>query len=230
MAVDFVRASSQFLDLGTTPKLNLAGDFSVAAWVFRDDASESNIYSEHNSGDNDPWARLLCNGGVATWAFRNDDASGEQSVTRAVSSSVWAHVAGTRSGTAFRVYVDGVSTLGTFPIPSPITRNKVAVAVMNRLTPGGYADGRMEDVRVFNRLLSPTEVAILWAGYRGPLGGEVLWLPMDGARAIAHFDGATLVAATNYLNDMSGNGNHGDPAGNPLGRASGCPRLGGITD
>jgi hypothetical protein len=91
-------------------------------------------------------------------------------------------------------------------------------------------DGQVEDVRAFTRVLTADEAAILAAGYRGPLGGEVLWLPIDGARAIAHFDGAALAAATNYLNDMSGNGNHGDPAGNPLGYASDCPRLGGITD
>jgi uncharacterized membrane protein len=93
-----------------------------------------------------------------------------------------------------------------------------------------YLNGKMEDVRVFNRILSAQEVAILAAGYRGPMGGEVGWWAMDGAQAITHFDAANLTVDVNYIPDMSGNANTGNPTGTPIGAASSCPRMGGTVD
>lgn len=152
-------------------------------------------------------------------------------------ASTWYHVAvvydlsSTANDPIF--YVNGVSIA---PVESSTPAGTVVDENTRILVVGDVGDyarpvnAYLEDVRVFNRAITLAEAQLLAAGYCGPLGGEVLWLEMIGARAIAHFDGAALANATNYLRDLSGNGNTGDPTGNPVGYASSRPRLGLIAD
>ena len=70
-------------------------------------------------------------------------------------------------------------------------------------------------------------MAALAAGYRGPLGGEVLWFSMNEAvSAAGDWEATSLVNGTNLLPDLSGNENTGDPVNTPVGRASEAPRYG----
>ena len=146
-------------------------------------------------------------------------------------ATVWTHIAITYNADADTndpvFYVNGTSISVTeFQTPSGTRSSGAAddLRIGMRLGGfGGFLDGRMDDVRLFTRLLTAEEVAILAAGYRGPLGGEGGWWSCDNFRGIAHPDGTTLTAATHYLRDESGNGNTGDPIGGVVARASEAP-------
>ena len=69
------------------------------------------------------------------------------------------------------------------------------------------------------------EIALLAAGYRGPLGGEVLWLDFCTARGLAAFSG-TLTQGTHTLPDLSANSNDGDPYNGCTANPSEFPRYG----
>ena len=88
-------------------------------------------------------------------------------------------------------------------------------------------NGKVEDFRLYKRILSAEEAAILAAGFRGPLGGEAMWLSMTEARGVSGgFGGASLTNGTNLCPDLSANSNDGDPVNTPTGVASEFPRYG----
>lgn len=82
----------------------------------------------------------------------------------------WYHAAGTWDGTTKRLYVNGVleksSTPGSTekPVSSPSTF-KIGGA-----RDSAYLDGNVDDVRVYNRVLKPFEIAVLASGNQPSLG------------------------------------------------------------
>ena len=232
MAVDFDPASSEYINVKAGGIVVTSGDFSIALWVFADTTGESDWYAEGNTGNNNAMLRLVTyNPGTMTLLFnaRNTDGSGEIALTAtAVPTGEWVHLAVTRTGTTFALYINGAKTSpGATTMPNAITRNTTDLGVWRRLAPVGYVDGKLEDVRVFNRLLSDEEVAILAAGYRGPMGSEAGWWSMMDAQVVQHWDGDSL-ATTDVIPDMSGNGNDGTPQNTPTARASEAPRFGAM--
>lgn len=254
MAVDF-DGVSDYLDCGSGASIDDIWDGGGAV-AFRlrldsdpGDGTSFGLVDQSNNTPSTGYAIMIANDPGATTQDRSlrlrvcwasSDGDWYLPETDTPPNGTWWHVVINYNADAAAndpvMYVDGVSKAVTESVaPTGAARSSGAASnvEIGRFLVAAASqtvDGQMEDVRLFNRILTPQEALILASGYRGPLGGEVLWLPMDGARAIAHFDGAALVAATNYLNDMSGNGNHGNPSGSPLGYASDCPRLGGITD
>ena len=166
------------------------------------------------------------------WSVGNDDDNGTDCIvvqqsfnttvglwrmpTNTLTVGVWYHVAishSDRTSTSVDpvMYLDGVSqTVTEVTTPAGTTPSDAAASVSVGGGQGNY-DGRLADVRVFNRVLTAQEVAVLASGYAGPMGSEVLWLSMRDFAGLAHPDGTTL-GATNILWDMSGNGNDGTPA------------------
>ena len=94
---------------------------------------------------------------------------------------------------------------------------------------GGYGDGtyeydgQLEDYRLVDRIITTEERALYSAGYRGPLGGEILWLSMSESRGA--FTG-TLTQGTHILPDLSANTNDGDPYNGCVLQPSKAPRYG----
>jgi len=173
------------------------------------------------------------NGGTGNSLYLLEDFDGAsdgawRSAVGSLSQGAWTHCAITyvnsSSGNDPIFYVGGVVSATTevfSPAGTRLTDAANALRIGDVLPTTNYFDGQMEDVRVFNRILAAQEVALLAGGYRGPLGGEVLWLPMS------EVDGATLSSAAAVVFDMSGNGNHGTPQGGCLGAASYAPRVNG---
>src|SRR3990167_6297960 len=103
MAVEFVAASSQYISLAGAPILDLSGAFSVGGWINPDDTGVYIVYSEGNSGDNDPECFISVIGGTSfNGVWRNDTGGGEIIVTGANPPvGVWSHIMVTRTGTTF---------------------------------------------------------------------------------------------------------------------------------
>lgn len=165
---------SSYVDVGSSGIWNLSGDFSVEAWINSNAVgTEMDIYVESNTGDDNPFARMVISGGNLYYGFRNDDALSEisNSIPGIVAGS-WQHVALTRSGSTFTLYLDGVGTSFTDTMPSPITINTVNIGVMMRPSPVGYFDGEVDDVSVYDRALSQGEINEI---YQRGLSGKGLY-------------------------------------------------------
>ena len=230
MAID-LEGVDEYVLVGTTALIDVAGDFSAATWIRPDTDAHHSWFNQSRLTVSDAGIFFqLLNAGPVVRFFARNDAAATLAVlgTTTVSIGAWHHIAITRAGTSWVLYVDGVAEPFTATLPAApytITTRRIGVESSNSGN-FGWLNGQLEDERVYNRLLSAEEVAILAAGYRGPLGGEVGWWSCQNFRGVAHPDGATLTAATHYLRDESGNGNTGDPINGVIARASDAPRMG----
>ena len=131
------------------------------------------------------------------------------SVTNA---SQWHYYTMTWDGTTMTVYVDGVkqgtssATGGTFNCLSTVDIGRYAAAAMD------YYSGSIDDVRIYNRALSATEVKQLYNA--GAVGTTIDTAPaqaLSGGGLVGYwpFDGSQMNWASNLALDASGNGNNG---------------------
>src|SRR5437899_5165224 len=103
---------------------------------------------------------------------------------------MWYHVAGVKTSGAISIYVNGTleGTVGVGPIHDT---NSANLRIGSNAIEGAYLNGLVDEVELFNRALSATEIqAISNAGSAGkcktpptcvaPPSGMVSWWPGDG--------------------------------------------------
>lgn len=100
-----------------------------------------------------------------TFGFRLHTGTGRREVTMdGVTPATWVHIVATYDGTAMRLYRDGVlvnvNVTGAIPLPGVEAPVQIGI---------GY-EGLFDDVRIYDRALSPTEVQALNTG--SPLSGN----------------------------------------------------------
>ena len=125
------------------------------------------------------------------------------------------------------VYVNGVIEAITEivpPIGTPTTASGTSLLVS---APANSFNGKIFDVKVYNRILTHAEVLDLYNSRCKIVNdqGLVFHAMLDGASGLTKFDGATL-GAGNILSDRIG-GAKGVPAGNPVGYADNQLSCGG---
>lgn len=182
--------SDDLISIADDAALKPTSSLSIAGWV-RGDAwsSGDSVDTILRKGEANPnnYQFAIADGQASFYLDANDGAGVRSTTT--LYTGQWYHVAATWDGSTVRIYVNGVlettqARTGTIGID---TRT---LYIGGR--PGSdQFDGRLDDVRLYNRALSAEEVALLSA---------------SGSGLIAHwtFDDATGVAVL----DSSGNNRH----------------------
>jgi hypothetical protein len=172
-----LNGNAQYLDAGNTADLQVSqGDFTVGAWVnFSALSGEMSIVDKMGSASsvNDDGWRLFkqadnhfafCIGqtpGVNT-------CGGVQSATVAT-TGVWYHVTAVKTSSTISIYVNGqlenTSTVG--PI---YDLNDANLRFGSYVTQGDYLNGEADEVVLFSRALSPSEISNIWNGTQSTHG------------------------------------------------------------
>lgn len=165
-ALDF-DGSDDRVNLGTPDVLKFSGNnhFSLTAWVNIDaitDAHPRIIAVEEGSGDNG--YRLYYNTGTNAWNFELKDSGAEPIVshTEAIIPGEWIHFACVYDGTQVFLYRNTISNTTTratdwTPDYSAITEFSIG----GRGGSNSY-DGQIDDVRIYNKALTPAEVTAIY--------------------------------------------------------------------
>lgn len=242
MSVEFAGSSNALINCGSDPSIDNIVRKTVTAWIRAITIGE-NLSGRIVDKDNESAGRL-------GWFFMTGDVTANITYAHGWSTApfgfamwrgdngtlpleVWTHVAVTYDSSSVAndpvLYVNGVAIgLTEFRSPSGVEGDDSAqtLTIGNRTgTQNVEFDGQIDEVRVFDRILSLAEIVTLAGGYRGRMGGEVLWLSGRDFIGLSAPDQVVLVAA-NVLSDLSGNGNHGVPADSPRAYASDAPRIG----
>lgn len=158
-------------DYATTPddaKLDMrTGDFSFAAWFYRESSDTVNlrVLSKGGASSTDT--------GYALWGSNTQiSASVSNGQTRLIltaphnGAGKWTHVAvnvnRTSSPYTIEMFIDGVSKTTTVADTlSSVDINSSKALDIGRDVSGLYWKGRIDDVRIYNRLLSKSEIKLL---------------------------------------------------------------------
>jgi hypothetical protein len=139
-------------------------------------------------------------------------------------TDTWQHVAvtfngGTVASTAIHIYANGTELSHAYDQDGSGAYSTDATASL--LIGGGYSagngwnfDGLIDDVRVYNRVLSATEIAELYKSFGGKTivassGNDVLRSGLVGQWSMDGQD-VNWADTTTEIKDRSGNANHGD--------------------
>ncbi len=159
-----------------TPFNPVSPGFSLHFWVKGGQSQPQSICAlvekSHGFSDNTGWAfQAVAASGLVAINIGDGSSSwpGVQS-TNDVLDNQWHHVAGVWDGTAVRLYVDAVPQ-GTSALTGPA--NNTRAVNLGFAWGGGTAQrffrGQIDEVAIYNRALSSTELASLWAaGSNGP--------------------------------------------------------------
>lgn len=133
--------------------------------------------------------------------------SANQNAPNTVGDNRWHHYFETYNGSIFRQYVDGVKTDTDVAFAGPLTNQLTAISV---------AATYWDDVRLYNRALSGTEVNAIFAGR----GADEVWRGLVARwRGVNRQNGVTLANGTRII-DLSGNANHAYASNSPATSAS----------
>jgi hypothetical protein len=160
-----LNGSTAYVDLGNAADLQITGSMTWSAW----------IYATANPADD---GQIIAKSNSAGWQFKTSPDTGQQtfgvgvspsssSLTQRYSNTVrqlstWYHVAGVydAAGATLNIYVNGVLDNGVLrgTIPTSQYNNAGEQVVIGRRTGGYYLQGTIDELRLYNRALSQTEI------------------------------------------------------------------------
>jgi uncharacterized protein (TIGR03437 family) len=110
---------------------------------------------------------LFVTGAGSKVAFGNGYGFGVIDGTTSVADGQWHNVAGVYEGpgtNVARIYVDGIQQFSGTLLDVPDTGNQTPWRIGNFLAGGGFFSGLMDDVRIYGRALSTTDLQAVFAG------------------------------------------------------------------
>jgi hypothetical protein len=171
-----LNGSSQYFDTTDNSTLSITGNLTLAAWIEPDNVTS---HSDHIIGkwdDTDESYQLIkVNDEIRMYI----DSSSNYETTNAtnLSADTVYHVAGVydTSSQTVKLYINGIlegsTTTGTIPSSIGDDAGEISIGAEDTGgTPANYFDGHIDEVRVYNRALSPTEITNLYNWAPGPVG------------------------------------------------------------
>lgn len=168
-ALDFDGADD-YIDAGSGTGLDIPGDISISVWINADTIScpgWCDIVSNYNTAGNSAQYELAILNSQMTFNAGDGGSFTIYATTTSPPAGRWTHVVATRdtSVTNTRIYFDGVLQPGAFDAgPNTIPTSGFGNTTIGRAGQfnGQYFNGTIDDVRVYNRTLSSSEVSLLY--------------------------------------------------------------------
>lgn len=154
--------------VGNTPfskslKCEAAGTYSIRAYqALVGDSVPSTVTCSSAGKSSVPYALSTVGGGQ--FLIMNSGTSYTADSSVAVNDGKWHHLVATYDGTTMRIYVDGVQTGSStdFSGNLPSVAGDLHIGADYESTPGNFFNGSLDDVRVYDRVLSATEIKQLY--------------------------------------------------------------------
>ncbi|MEK7952071.1 Ig-like domain-containing protein [Luteolibacter soli] len=146
---------------GTAAALTGSGNFSVSAWVKINPASPLGTVIEQRdpTGYVGEYAlNVNASGTVNFMVYGSGGYQFDLTTTGTVNDGQWHHVSGVRNGTSGKVYIDGVEAASGTGTLQALQSFAVSIGYDNRDNNKRFK-GLIDDVRIYTRALSATEVS-----------------------------------------------------------------------
>ena len=194
---DFEASTSDYLSINDNASLSIAGSLTIAAWINTESLANGQIVAKDVTGARSYYLRQFSTSIGFVVSSDGTNATAYRDSTTTIVNGTWVHVVGVYDSVqrTMNIYRNGQLDDGTLTgtVPSSIYDSTTSFRIGNDGNDsGGYFDGKLDDVRIYNRALSPREVRDLYNFAPGPVG----YWNMDEKT------GQTV-------NDLSGNGNAG---------------------
>jgi hypothetical protein len=167
--------SNSYVNIPNNASLNVSGGISMAAWIKTSGTNNySGIVQKFVDSNNTGWGLSYHTGG----AVRADFGNGSSYIVAASSGvnvvdNVWHFLVATYDGSTAKIYVDGVLR-GSVAGSGYLTNNTRNLGIGEDSDGGGgrYFNGLIDEVRIYNRALSASEISALYTYPTSSTGSE----------------------------------------------------------
>jgi hypothetical protein len=169
-ALKLTAASSQHVVFGNGPSLQITGQLTVAAWVKMEEGNAGSymgITGKLVSGAYKGYALVRHSSNVFRMWVASAGAILGVSSDAPYTDAEWHHVAGVSKDGTNSLYIDGVKQAATSTKPFDESGDYAFIGKQYSTTNDRYWNGTIDDVRIYQRALSPEEMAGL-AGLTAP--------------------------------------------------------------
>ena len=223
-ALDFISGNSEDIAITDNGSLDLqAQDFSIMAWMKWDILTNTqgifNVVTDADNGIYFFWIEsdhatkpgLSCQ--INYGAGDGNKVFGRlATATWTPNIGQWYHIVITfdKSADECYFYVDGAIKTDQGEVKDLISGTGTNIHIASR---GGsnYFDGGFFDVRVYNRMLTDSEIATIYAAQ----GNDCIVSGLKGWWRLDEKPTGQTASGANTIRDLSGNVNHGTPANTP---------------
>jgi fibronectin type 3 domain-containing protein len=170
--------TSGYVDLGSSATLRTTGSMTLSAWIFATGNPPDDGQIIALSNDNAGWQlKTTPDTGVRTAAISVSPTASshiQRNSTTVLALNTWYHIAGVYNATAqtLDIYVNGALANGSLTGSSVIPGAQVLPSGVNanvgRRSGGYYFKGTIDDVRIYNAALTPSQIQ---ADMNTPVGG-----------------------------------------------------------
>lgn len=156
---------NDYVSIGDRPTLDLTGSISVSGWISTLDGT-STVFNKY-SWSTDSGYVLIVQGGSLNFILNQNDAVAHSNFAPFLNGS-WHFVAGIKDGfSPMRLFIDGVEATYTSQQNGVVSNSPVGLIakIGERTNTGEGADritGLIDDVRIYNRALDPSEIAEMY--------------------------------------------------------------------
>ncbi|MDO8474223.1 MAG: LamG domain-containing protein [bacterium] len=156
--------TTNYVSVPTSSSLQITGSVSISVWVnAATQAGDVRIVNKESAADTDGYALGLASNNIA--GKIGDGTNCYLNSTSAVSTGAWNHLVMTGDGVTMKMYINGVQISQTKSCGS-VASNTSILAIGARYSATQFFTGSIDDVRIYNRALSATEVLALYESYR----------------------------------------------------------------
>jgi hypothetical protein len=202
--------TNDYVDMGDDSSLDLTSAITVSAWFKPDVINQQVDILSRDDGVNRNFWVYLENDETIHWSMVFSGTAKDTVSTSLYSAGSWMNVVGTFNGTDRMLYIDGVREANTAE-SGTIDNDDVSFTIgaredgLDRLF-----NGLIDDVRVYNRALTATEVSSLANGYQSVTASttQTLGAALDITGDLTLAAGALDVSASNYAISVAGSWNN----------------------
>jgi hypothetical protein len=181
---------NDWVTIADTNLLDLTSGMTLEAWIRPSLVSNwrTVILKERGAGLSYSLYSSNDNGRPSTWIFRSNDA--ESTSPSALAVNTWVHLAATYDGATLRLYANGVQ-VSSKAVTGAMTTSTSPLRIGGNAVWTEFFGGLIDDVRVYNRALTATEIQTDMAT---PVGGTpVQTYTLSGTIAPASAGNGALV-------------------------------------
>jgi hypothetical protein len=149
--------SQTWITIADNASLDLRTAMTLEAWVrpTSNNNPRTVIYKERNSGFS--YALFGSDNSSHPTASVRTNADFSANGPNPIPTNTWTHLAATYDGTRIRLFLNGIEVDNTL-VGSPITTSAGPLRIGGNSIRGEYFRGLIDDVRIYNRALSATEI------------------------------------------------------------------------
>lgn len=207
-SLDLEASSSQYASVADQAIFDGLSTFSIECWLkFESIADDMQPITKWGATNATTAWRLITAGGKLRLVIGDGLTSGDVDANQTISTGLWYHFAFTWNGSLSvgsraKAYVNGVDVTANDDTLATMNAGTAGLYVGNRegLPAGGYYDGLIDDIRIWNTVRTPSEIA---NNYKAELTGSESGL-------VGYWK------LNNNYNDSTSNGNNLTASGSPV--------------